>query len=110
MAAAVGASGLGGIGWNSALQGVAGHVAAGAAAVDDQVDQAVGPQPVGAVDADAGALARRVEAGDDRAVRVADDPAVDVGRDARPSRSGPSAGSASARGSGRRRGRSGRTR
>ena len=65
-----------------AIEGMAGHVAARAAAVDDQVDQAVRPQPVGAVDAHAGALARRVEAGDDRARGVADDPAVDVGRHA----------------------------
>ncbi len=58
------------------------HVAAGAAAEDDEVDQRVSAESVGAVDADAGGLTGGVEAGDDRAALVADDPALDVGREA----------------------------
>ena len=52
------------------LQGVGldhfGQPQARGAAEHDQVDQAVGAQPVGAVDADAGGFADREQAGHDR--------------------------------------------
>ncbi len=54
-------------------------VGAGAAAEDQRVQQRVGPEPVAAVDGDAGDLAGRVEAGDRRlAVHVGLDAAHDV--------------------------------
>ena len=62
-----------------------GEADARGAAEDDEVDQAVGAEAVGAVDADAGRFADREQAGHDR-VRVAvlqgDDLAVIVRRDA----------------------------
>ncbi len=55
-----------------------GGVAARAAPEDDEVDERVGAEPVGAVDRDAGALAGRVEAGQD-ALGVDEDTPVDIG-------------------------------
>ena len=65
-----------------AAGGVLGHRPARSSTINDQVDQAVGPQPIRAVDADAGALAGGVKAGNGRVVGVLDHPTVDVGRDA----------------------------
>ncbi len=57
---------------------VVGHGPAGAVAEDEQVDQRVGAQAVGAVDAHARALAGRVEARHDGVGGVDHDAAVDV--------------------------------
>ncbi len=60
---------------------VGGHLAPGASSEDEQVDERVGAQAVGAVDRDAGGLAGREEALDDRVLLVADDPSPEVCRD-----------------------------
>ena len=62
-----------------------GEPEAGGAAEHDEVDQAVGAQAVGAVDADAGRLADREQAGHDRigiAILQGDDLAMIIRRDA----------------------------
>ena len=59
-------SGSAGSGGKSVVRDEFEHVPAGAAAEDDEVDQRVGAQPIGAVDGDAGDLAGGVEAGIDR--------------------------------------------
>ena len=58
------------------------HITPGPAAEDDEVDQRVGAEPVGAVDGDAGRFAGGVEAVDHLGGWVADDLAVDVRRQA----------------------------